>query len=736
MDLMYLLHSLLRKKWIIFFCTVIGLAAGLAFTLLKPKSYLSVSQYSTGFTMEKKVSIQQEESLNIYEIDMRFSNVIETFKSPKVMGMLSYKLLLHDLEDRYPFRTLTDDQKKSNEYVMVNQEKAKSLLRQKIDEMELISPYNEDEKKVFDLIGLYGYDGWALSKSLSFDRVERTDFINIFFRSENPELSAYVVNTIGEQFIRFFNSIYGVRNMESTAKLDSLTSSKKRIVDSLTEKLTVYRDRIGTPNVADRAQAAMSVVQELTSNYQGELARLNQLRGELAAVETQLRSIGNTSSGSSGGNNNSEILRLQRENTNLDLSKNGKSEAEIKRIDDQIDANMRTIQQLSARNSPDKVKEAERNRTRQDELLGRKIELQQQIFAAETNVKLFRDQKAQYENITSSGGGEEVLLRAKENELRIASQEYEQLKKSLQASLDLDVNPENNFKQTLVGQPAYQPEPAKRTLIVGLSGFVMFFFSTFILLGLEFLDGSYKTPTIFKRLTRLKMLSALNKIDLRKKEINDVFQSNDDSSKSRDEVMFVENLRKLRYELENSGKKTFLVTSTRSGEGKTTVIEALANSLCLTKKKVLLVDANFSNNSLTRKYEAKPALEQFSLNGDNNAVDKFWNITSMTTIPNTDLVGCSESNQTPAEVLPKNNMLENLSRIAESYDFVFVEGADLNKHADSKELTKYVEGIIAVFSTNSSLQQSDKDSIAFLESHDDKFYGAVLNRVDSSSMGL
>lgn len=738
MDLMYLLHSLLRKKWIIIFCCVLGLAAGFAFTLIQPKTYESVSQYSTGFTMEKKVSITQDESFNIYEIDLRFNNVIETFKSPKVMGMLSYKLMLHDLEDSKPFRKLTDEQKKKNEYVLVNQEKARQMLRHKIANMELISPFDAEEKKVFDLIGLYKYDGWSLSGGLNFTRVEHTDFINIYFRSENPELSAFVVNTIGEQFIRFFNSIYGVRTQESTAKLDSLIAAKKKIVDSLTTKLQEFRAKIGTPNVADRASAAMSVVSELTSNFQREQARLNTLRGELNAVEIQLRNINanSPSAPSNGGNNNAEILRLRRENERLDLDKNGKGPDEEKRIQDQIDANMRKIQQLSGSQSPGQQRTMETYLAQQTDLVNRKIELQQQILASENNVNLFREQKRQYEALTSSGGGDEVILNAKENELRIATQEYESLKKSLQASLDLDVNPENNFKQTLVGQPAYKPQSARRTLILGLSGALMFFLSSFLILGLEFLDTSFKTPSIFQRMTKLKLLTSLNRIDLRRRAVGDYFHINGDTDRPEEESMYVENLRKLRYELENSGKKIFLVTSTKPGEGKTTVIESLANSLCLTKKKVLLIDANFSNNTLTRKFEAKPTLEQFSLNGQHNAVDKFWSITSMTTIPNTDIVGCAEGNHTPAEILPKGNLLENLPRIAESYDYVFVEGAALNTHADSKELSKYVDGIIAVFSARSVLRQTDKESVQFLKSTGEKFMGSVLNYVDIQSMKL
>jgi succinoglycan biosynthesis transport protein ExoP len=198
----------------------------------------------------------------------------------------------------------------------------------------------------------------------------------------------------------------------------------------------------------------------------------------------------------------------------------------------------------------------------------------------------------------------------------------------------------------------------------------------------------------------------------------------------------VENLRKLRYELASTGKKIFLVTSTKPKEGKTLVIEALANSLSLTKKKVLLVDANFSNNTLTQKFEAKPTLEQFGLANQNNIMDKFWSITSMTTIPNTDLVGCTEGNYTPSEILPKNSLLENLPKIAENYDFVFIEGAALNGHADSKELSAYVDGIIAVFSAKSSLGQIDKDSIQYLKSTGDKFVGTVLNQVEPNNMDL
>lgn len=738
MDLLYLLYSLLRKKWIIIGCTVLGLVAGFIFTLFQPKTYASSSQYSTGFTMEQKVSIREEAGLNIYAIDMRFNNVIETFKSPKVMNMLSYKLLLHDLEDLKPFRTLSDEKKNTDAWKLANHDRAKQILRRKIAGMELISPFDPEEKKVYDLLLLYGYATEYIWNKLTIFRADRTDYLVIMCRTENPELSAYIANTLGAQFIRFFNSIYGLRNQESTAKLDSLTSTKKRVVDSLTEKLKDFRTKIGTPNVNDRAQAAMTVVQGVTANFQQETAKLNNLRGELASTETQIRELGSVSTGTSYVNNNVAIRALQKENQDLEVQKNGKSDDEIRKLQEKIDANVTKIGQLNnsgGGTAADRNRRQEKNQGRYDELISRKTELEQQIIAVQTNVNLFRAEKEKYESLTETGGGEQVMLDAQERDLRIAATEYEQLKKSVQGSLDLDINPQNNFKQILVAQPAYYAEPSRRSLILGLCGMLMFFLSAFIIVALEFFDSSFKTPSIFQRAVKLRLLSSLNRVDLKKKPLEDYFKANGTEGDIPGK-QFIENLRKLRFELAASGKKTFLVTSTKPGEGKSMLIEALANSISLTHKKVLIIDANFPSNSLTKKFEAKPSLEQFNLTGTANATDKFLSIKSMTSIPNTDIVGCSEGNYTPSEILPANNLLMNLPKIAENYDFVFVEGAALNNHADSKELSAHVEGIIAVFSAKSSLGQIDKDSIQYLKDTGDKFVGTILNNVEENNMDL
>ena len=101
-----------------------------------------------------------------------------------------------------------------------------------------------------------------------------------------------------------------------------------------------------------------------------------------------------------------------------------------------------------------------------------------------------------------------------------------------------------------------------------------------------------------------------------------------------------------------------------------------------------------------------------------------------------DVIGCEEGNYTPSEVLPKNNLLEHLGRLKDRYDFILIEGAALNSHADSKELTEFVDGVVLVFSAKNNLMETDRESIAFLKNNRGKFIGAVLNNVDEQNLDL
>jgi Mrp family chromosome partitioning ATPase/uncharacterized protein involved in exopolysaccharide biosynthesis len=730
MDLMFFINALLRKKWVIIICTIAGLCASLLFTFTKKNMYLSAATYSTGFTMKQQVKLNGDEGLNIFEIDQRFKNVIETFKSPVVICMLSYDLMLHDLTEKMPYTTLTEKEKKKNEYTQVDFEKAKQILQAKHDSKEILKAYDPEENKVYQLIQLYGYDNESILDQLTVDRVSGTDYLNIIFKSENPEMSAFVVNTIGQEFISFFNSITDTRTVESAGKLDTLAARKKREIDDKTRQLAEYKKTFNAPNIADKATAALAMQQDQQGKLSDELTKLNGLKADLRSVIQNLERLNSTSDPTVG--NNRELLDLQQKNRDLAVELQNKG-GEDPAIQKQIDANQRRIAQLQPTYTGNNDKAEKRKQIAT--LESQKISLLNNIDAENQTIASLQSAVKTYSSLAASGAGSDVIAARMQADIDLATKEYERLTGVLQTAESGSVAPEINFKQTLKGQPAIKPERSGRKVIIAIGSLAALMLSSLWIIILDFLDQSVRTPSIFTKTVNVKLLAVANKIDLKNKSVADYFAISEESRSNKNSV-YLENLRKLRYEIESSGKKIILFTSTKQGEGKTTIMEALANSFSLARKKVLLIDTNFSNNSLTNKFEARPVLNQFSSNGEAGTGEKIAAARSSTSVPYVDIIGCAESPFSPDELLQKNNLLDRLPEISQQYDYILMEGPSLNDHADTKELLKYSEGVIAVFSAKSVIRQTDKDSIRFLKNQQEKLVGAVLNEVEEDNIDM
>jgi len=528
MDIIYLLKVLVRRRWTILSCLAFGLLAGLLIYLIRPTQYISTAQYSSAFSGTRQEGLQNETS-DAGQAEFRINTVAETFKSPLTLTMVSYALLLHDLESPAPFRTLTGSEKKQMAFAMADLSKIRQILRDKLNSLKILSANDFREKMVWEILNLYGYNEESIQKKLFVDRIPKTDYINVSFRSENPELSAFVVNQIGvicRDFFSHFRSTI-VASKPAHAKTDSLGETKLPVTD--------------TPR-----------------------------------------------------------------------------------------------------------------------------------------------------------------------------------------------STEFSVRQIMPGQPSVRPVSGKGLQTVMISGLTMFFLSILAIILLELLDNTLRTPSMFKKETRINVLAGLGQIDLDKKQLSDYFHFTAGSDREQNQFPFIENLRKLRYEIGRSGKKIILFTSTSAQAGKTTVVEALANVFSLSGKKLLLIDANFGNNNLTRDFSASPGLNHFQATTF-EINEKFKPDISPTPISGVQVLGCKEGNFTPSEILPKNNFLEHLQELKSDYDYIFIEGAALNTHADSKELSDCAEGILLVFSAKNSLGDTDRESIAFLRTRRQQLLGAVLNKIDEQN---
>ena len=262
-----------------------------------------------------------------------------------------------------------------------------------------------------------------------------------------------------------------------------------------------------------------------------------------------------------------------------------------------------------------------------------------------------------------------------------------------------------------------------------------------IIIFLTYLDSSVRTPVIFSKNVNLKLISLVNFMNLKNKSITEVIANTapaaDIEERKRNNV-FRESLRKLRYEIEISGKKTFLFTSTKKGQGKTTLIQALAYSMSLSKKKVLIIDTNFCNNDLTVQLNAEPVLEKIiPYKSDSKALVEQVKVFSKDLgLGTVYAIGSEGGDYTPSEILPRENLLHHLQALTSDFDYIFLEGPPLNDFSDSKELAQYVDGVIAVFSAQDVIKQIDKQSLTFYKELNGKFVGSILNMVDLKNINV
>ncbi|HUB61234.1 MAG TPA: AAA family ATPase [Puia sp.] len=758
MDFIYLFRVLMKKKWIIIGAALTASLIAFFFTRNQQKKYKSISQISTGFTQTEDIRMNPlQDNFGYNEEDVKFNNVTVTAESPTVISLLSYALILHDLQSPYPFRQPSDKDRQSQLYQSLDKVDAIRVFSEKLESMSPLNSYKREDRELLKLLEMYGYDYKDITKELAVYRLQRTDYIQIEFLSGNPDLSAFVVNTLYQQFLRYYRTVRSNRSIESIDTLQSILDRKKQELDAKNELL--------------RNEGILNVGQENGAKFQMILDQ-NQLLTEIQTKQTednyalqqvtaQLAGMGVTTTpvktAAANAVSNDELLQLRAAKDSIyQLYINSGS----------ADANLRRKYENLKNEYDQKVGSSQSNATTIDptvgngidektKLLEKKNELEVNLRAENTNIGQIQERIAALNINLTKDASKAAALQSLIKDADLANKEYLDAKQRFNDANDIMASSVNNFRQILVGQPPLEPESSKRVLIVGLAGAFTLVIAILIITLMTYFDSSLKTPVIFAKTVNLRLLSMVNFTNLRNKTLSEliiepaeyarphrrpsrtVVESNATADNNRQNV-FRESIRKLRYEIETSGKRIFLFASTKKGEGKTTLIQMLAFSLSLNKKKVLIIDTNFSNNDLTVQLNADPILERIHPDRTNprNLLEQVRSAAKNVIGESVYVIGAQGGDYTPSEILPRDNLLQQLHALKADFDYIFLEGPPLNDFSDSKELAQYVEGVIAVFSSHHVIKQIDKQSITFFSELNGKFCGAILNMVDLEDVNV
>jgi len=738
MDLVSIAKVIWRKAWLLLLIPAIAAGTAWLLTTHMRDTYKASAQLSTGFMINDQVQLN-DEKFNIRDADIKFSNLLNLMNSGLSYNLLSYKLLSHDLDP-----ALVPYHQPEGEGFTKNPKEAalvRKLVQQKLDSMKPLTTVDPDFDLIRKYLEAYRYSYNNLKKNVNIVRVPNTDYLLVEVSTDRPSLSAFAANSFASEFLRYHQSLRSERTGESVEFLRQTVSQRKADLDRKLDQQKTFKSSNNVLDVQGESGIKFSQMAELERQRDELRGRVQRADLNVRRIRTELKKL----SSPGGSPDNQKILAVK---------------SKINRLNERYittgSNNMQLLDSLDMLR--DQLQQLTETSNRQGSVLPSgttKADLQYQLTEAEIEYEVERDNlsnvESQMRNIRASisgYAGKEARLSAIQREVDLANEEYlAAVEKYNEARNKLAST--NLLRQVLVATPPVGPEFSKRYIIVALSGVASFLLCLFAIVAMELIDGSIRTPERFKKLVGLPLIGNVIRIDSRNFNIRSYFNQQNGNDETE---MFKSLMRKLRHDVESLGARVILFTSPKRKDGKTFVMFSLAYVLSLINKRVLIIDTNFKNNSLSqllgrnqsdlkvldgKKHKMLAAAHGHRYSEEEFDRENSYDLINPTRYKNIYIVGNAGSgHESAAEILSGRDFSNLISMLSDSFDYILLEGAALNDYSDTRELSRYADKVVAVFNADSGVRQLDRESIQYLKSLGKKFGGAVLNRVDPKDMKL
>lgn len=180
----------------------------------------------------------------------------------------------------------------------------------------------------------------------------------------------------------------------------------------------------------------------------------------------------------------------------------------------------------------------------------------------------------------------------------------------------------------------------------------------------------------------------------------------------------------LHFMLTADRMNTLLVTSSLSGEGKSSTAINLAQVLAQAGDRVLLVDADLRRPSLATELGLERTVGLTTvLIGDVELDD----VTQPLETAGLDVLTSGPIPPNPSELLGSEAMRSLLEAASEAYDYVVVDTAPLLAVTDAVALSRFVDGSLVVAQSDRVKKQQLGEALAKMDSVDARVLGVVVN---------
>lgn len=733
MELRYFFSVLSKRKWILFLSMLVAAATTYAVVSMLPKKYKSSTVISTGITAQNSIRVDQTNPfVQEFEIENRFANMIEYMKSRPAVAVLTKSLMLHDLKpdsNEVVFRSLNLEKlnisKQELDNYIASLEKAADTVQTQgsLTDQEL-----QNQRTARALEKALGYDYETIYEKLDIKRVPKSDFVSIDYVSESPKLSYFIVDKYSKDVLSYFRSKKTSKDEKSVAFYSDDLKAKKDSVERLNTQIYNYSKAHNVVALVDQSQSIVAQIKE------AEMA-LTEERKKLAAYTETEKSY------QQNENHYAEFIRRDYEKSvfNNDEIKNLTNEISVlsvKYVDSGLkDENLKTkIEQLKEKRTNVNRKIALSKQDEDNPAVKKNQELYLRYADASSNKKAAAETVKVLENSIAKLKGEKsrlvndnATLKLLMDRLEVAQDEYKAAveKQNLAHANKQSSEAEEGMNIISPAIPPLKPESTKAPLLSAFAGLGTGTMATMFIFLLAYMDRTLSSPFQFSKLVGLPLLGSLNNLNPRKVINFDYLFAEDKTTKENE--FFKESLRKIRHDIEASGEKSFLFTSLKDQEGKSFITAALAYTFSMKNKKVLIIDTNFKNNTLT----GVAISPMDSLTGEEAALSaKATKLSIDIELPSVTIIGNKGGHNSPSELLAGVDFKKKIKDLGKNYDYIFMEAASLNKYSDARELEDFVDCVIAVFDATTNIKQVDENGITFLKGLNKKLLGCILNKAE------
>ncbi|QWF70051.1 polysaccharide biosynthesis tyrosine autokinase [Methylomonas paludis] len=276
------------------------------------------------------------------------------------------------------------------------------------------------------------------------------------------------------------------------------------------------------------------------------------------------------------------------------------------------------------------------------------------------------------------------------------------------------------------------PVKPKKKLIVIISFMIGLVFGVILAVLRDYLNSTIKSPAEIEEKLGAALLGIVPFHKVKKADtdkISDIGKMAQVFPKSQ----FAESIRTIRTGLIlsalDSPHNVWLITSSLSGEGKSSICMNLAISLSqLDNGKVLLIDADLRRPTLMKRFATLPE-GSFGLA---HVLSKTAEIDECihNIGPNIDLIPAGLIPPNPLELLGSQMFINLLQELEKRYTMVLIDSPPINSVSDSNLLAQYVRSVIYVVRAEHTQVATIRQGLKHLRKFGAPMAGIILNQLD------